>query len=106
MRLLIDLWVLEEQDSTKKLSLDEETFLKTIWEFVYDKVYHLEQEIDKEEEKETEENPMCIMIEVIRKRLSFNGYSQELRDKLMGCFDENTQQQLNERLEQAFAFLN
>jgi hypothetical protein len=109
MKILVDLWVLDENNRLGNLSFEEEIFFKTIWEFVYDRVHILEAEIDKEESEadaSDPENALCIMIEIIRKRLSFNGYSQQLRDKLMACFNDNDQQILNQRFEQAYGYLN
>ena len=106
MTIIFDLDVLD-QKAMQDLSYEEEKVFETIFNFVYERIKPLESEIDKEEEMYfSKKNPMCIMIEIIRKRVAFNGYSKELVDKLKGCFTENDSEILALRFDKAFSYLN
>ena len=102
MVIVFDIWVLNPGET---YSPEEEVVFKTIHDFVYDRIVFLYDEITKEEEVRKEQSP-CVMIELIRKRLSFNGYSQQLTEKLKGCFNDNDWVLLGQRFDQAFGFLN
>ena len=104
MKLLFDLWVLHPE-KIKEASPEEELVFETIWNFVHDRIYILDKEIGMEEELYKENDP-CILIEIIKKRLSFNGYSDELTEKLKSCFTENDEKILAMRFEEAFSYLN
>ena len=101
MRILFDLLVLN--NGKKKYTLDEEKMFETIHNFIYDKTFTLLEETDAVEEKN---DTACIMAEILNQRISFNGYSKELEDKLKECFDENATKELQERFKEAFAYLN
>jgi hypothetical protein len=104
MIILFDLWVLG-QEQMKHTSFEEELVLKTIFNFVCDRIILLEKEIDQEEEGR-KEGDCCIMIEIIRKRISFNGYSEKLTEKLKNCFTKNDSEILALRFDEAFSYLN
>jgi|ERR1700743_857414 len=102
MIILFDLWVLNPDEN---YSPEEKIMFNTIHEFVHDRIVFLYDEITKEEEERKKDSP-CIMIELIRKRLSFNGYSPELTQKLKGCFNNNDWELLGKRFDDAYGFLN
>ncbi|MGH2565660.1 MAG: hypothetical protein ACRDE8_09845 [Ginsengibacter sp.] len=106
MTILFDLDVLD-RERMQRLSFEEEKIFETIFNFVFERIKPLENEIDKEEkELDSAENPMCIMIEIIRKRVAFNGYSERLIEKLKQCFNENDSEILALRFDEAFSYLN
>ncbi len=101
MRLIFDVWVLD--NGKGKYTLDQETMFRTVYEYIYDKVFHLLPEIDEANEKD---ETACIMPELLKKRIGFHGYSPELEKKLLDCFDEDSTAELAVRFKEAFAYLN
>ena len=104
MVIIFDIWVLNPQPEGG-YSPEEELIFKTIHDFVYDRIVFMCDEITKEEDENTGKSP-CIMIELIKKRLSFNGYSPRLTQKLKGCFNENDSVILGQRFDEAFSHFN
>jgi len=68
-------------------SLMEKEALRTIWEYVYDRIKVLEKEIEGEELQ----GAKCIIIFLATKPRAIQprGYSQELHTKILECFNEN-----------------
>lgn len=103
--IFFDLWLLDENNQLANISYEEEIMFETIFNFVFERIALLEAEIDKEE-KEDPQKSSCIMIEILRKRISFNGYSDILTEKLKSCFNQRDEQILALRFDEAFRYLN
>ena len=104
MDLLFDLDLLAPEKMAN-LSFEEEKVLETIYNFVFERLMVLQDEVDKED-SQPKPIPSSIIIEIKRQRISFNYYSDELTDKLMSCITPGDQLILNNRLKQAFDYLN
>lgn len=98
MIVVFDIWVMEPG---RQYSPQEELLFKTFYELVYDRLVYLWDEIENEEKLRAAENP-CIMVELVKKRLSFHGYTPALTEKLKGSFNENDSIMLSQRLDEAF----
>ena len=101
MRLIFDVWVID--NGKVKYTMEQETMFKTVYEFIYDKVYHLLPQIDEANERD---ETACIMPELLKSRIGFHGYSPELERALINCFDEKSTAELAIRFKEAFAYLN
>ena len=86
---------------------EEQAALQAIWNYVYDRIVFLIDEIELEEAQS--DNPKAIMIYLMNdpKAIQPNGYSQKLCDKINGCFNENDRELLWKSVETAIKpFLN
>jgi hypothetical protein len=105
MNVIFDIWILNPNHE-KGYTKEEELIFKTAYEFVYDRVVYLYDEITDEEEKTTSPKPPCILVEFKRRRISFHGYSERLIEKLKGSFNENDGELLAQRFDKAFDYLS
>lgn len=104
MRVMFDLWALYP-DKIKTMTFEEQKVFETIFNFIYDRILILDNEITQEEAG-TKDSDVFIMVEILNKKIVFHGYSESLKERLMGCFNENDEKILQERFAEAFAFLN
>ena len=101
MKIVFDLWVLNK--GQRKFTLDERKMFEAIHNFIYDKTFHL---LEETVAAEAEDCTACTMAEILKKRISFNGYSPDLERRLLQCFDESSTDELQKRFTDAFAYLN
>ena len=105
MNIFFDFWLQNPEIHPDSLSYEEQTMFDTIFSFVLDRIIILKEEMDKEEELYKEKEP-CVIIHIIKKGIAFNGYSSSLTEKLKSCFNENDQEVLGLRFDEAFRYLN
>lgn len=79
----------------------EEKVFETFFNFVYDRIYLLDAEIEKEEISDPSESK-AIIVEILKRRISFKDYSPELTEKLQSCFTEHDHKILELRFKEAF----
>ena len=90
MNLLFDIWI--KYPGYKNYTPEEEQVLKTIWDYVYDRIYLLIPDIENEEiNTKTPEKPPAVIIYLMNKPTAVQprGYSDALCDKIIKCFNEN-----------------
>lgn len=104
MKVVFDLWVLNENHE-KGYTVEQELMFKTFYEFIYDRLVYLWNEIEAEE-KDKPNGSICIMVELLKKIISFHGYSESLTEKLKGSFNERDGALLAQRFDEAFNYLN
>lgn len=88
-------------------SLEEQTALETIWNYVYDRIFVLIDEIENEET--ANEKPKAIVIYLMGKQRAVQpgGYSKDLNEKILNCFNENDAKLLWEKVnESLLRFMN
>lgn len=91
MNIAYDIFI-NHPELVKEVNKDPEadTFFTELLMFVIDRLKPLEEQINKEESDNPEE-AMGTIIHVLRtdgKFLQFFGYTQQLRDKMSGCFSQ------------------
>jgi len=86
------------------MSPTDEKVFETFYNFVYDRVYILDAEIQKEEDADPTESK-AIIIELVKQRITFKDYSPELTAKLQHCFTEHDYKILELRFKEAFGNL-
>lgn len=84
---------------------EEETALRTIWEYVYDRVAFLANEMDAEEKMDDKGKALVIYLMNKPKAIQPRGYSDSLCNKLIGCFNENDARLLWESVDKALSSL-
>lgn len=97
---------LQEKGAYEKCSLEEKTALQEIWNYIYDKTYHLDELIEAEE---IENNLCCTMVYFRPEGLTIQPkiYSQFLLDAIVNSFNEADSKKLWESVQQSlFRLLN
>lgn len=88
MRMLFDIWI--KFPGYNDYKPEEEVALETIWNYVYDRVYPLIEEIEKEEAVEDGISKAIIIYLMNEpKAIQPRGYSDQLCKKINSCFNEN-----------------
>ena len=89
----------------EKSKPEEKLALETIWNYVYDRVILLYDEIEKEES--IDDKPKAIMIYLMNdpRAIQPRGYSDALCDKINGCFNENDAKLLWDSVDKALQSL-
>jgi hypothetical protein len=104
MRILFDVF-LKNPKKVDNMTLDEQTLIEAVSKFVEDRLRVLEDEIDAEENSDPNSD-CCIIVELLRKRISYFQYSPALTEKMKSCFTEKDGPLLWEKVTQAFNYLN
>ena len=90
-----------------KCKPEEQAALQTIWNYVYDRIVYLDNEIEAEEQDKSVSKAIVIYLMKHPYAIQPRGYSQRLSDKINGLFNENDAKLLWESVEKALkSFLN
>lgn len=108
MRVIFDVWI---RDNGKvKYTPEQEILFKTIYEYIYDRVHHIIDEIDQEEANEKPgDKPKAIIVYLLKKPYAIlpTLYSEKLHNRIVGSFNENDARLLWESVAQALiTFMN
>jgi hypothetical protein len=100
MNLLFDIWI--KYPDYKDYKPEEELAIKTIWEYVYDRIFLLIDEMEAEENNGNGiSKAVVIYLMNVPKAIQPRGYSDKLCDKINACFNENDGKLMWESVEQS-----
>ncbi len=108
MRVIFDIWIRDEFEG--KYSPEQEVLFETVFNYIYDRVHHIIDEIDAEEALgDKEGNPRAIIVYLLKKPYAIQParYSDKLHNRIIGCFNENDARLLWESVADALlSFMN
>jgi hypothetical protein len=104
MRILFDLEI-KFPGMFEKCKPEEQLALRTIRDYVYDRIVVLADEMDAEENEDDKPKSVVIYLMNKPKAIQPRGYSDALCDKINGCFNENDAKLLWESVDKALQSL-
>ncbi len=89
MRVIFDVWIRDKFEG--KYKPEEEILFESVFNYIYDRVHHIIDEIDEEEEHEEPGKSKAIIVYLMEKpaKIVPARYSEKLTDRILGCFNEN-----------------
>ena len=86
MNLTFDVWI--KYGDEAKHSPEQKLLLRTIWDYAYNRISLLVDEIEEEERKDNK--PKAIVIYLMRRPhvIRPRGYSDELTQRIIECFND------------------
>ncbi|MDZ4071524.1 MAG: hypothetical protein U1C70_06855 [Sediminibacterium sp.] len=84
-------WQMYLDDNTcfDNITAEEKILFDCIWDYVKGRLMPLKDEIDKEEAKDMGVKNKGVIIGFPYKGIGCQGYSNELQQKILSCFDQN-----------------
>jgi hypothetical protein len=105
MNVLFDVWAKHGLEA--KYSPEEEVAFEAIYNYIYDRIVFMWDEIEAEEKDES--NQKAVMVYLLEQPMKIQpiGYSEKLHEKIVGCFNEKDADLLWESVAEALRrFLN
>lgn len=86
MNMLFDIWIRDNGQVT--YTPEQDLLFETIWNYAYDRIAFLVDEIESEEAASTK--PPAIVIHLLQRPYAIqpHGYSDKLHDRICGCFND------------------
>ena len=105
MIILFDVW--NKFGATAKYSPEEEIVFKSVYDFIYDRIYFMDAEIEKEENEATDTIGIFVYLMSSPMIVLPVGYSNKLHNRIVGSFNENDVRILWESVQDSITrFLN
>ena len=87
MNVLFDVWAKFGTDA--KYTPEEEIAFETIYNYIYDRIVFMWDEIEAEEKDETIHKAIIVYLLERPMKIYPKGYSEKLHNMIIGCFNEN-----------------